>query len=75
MPWKKAGSHIFYSLPVHFFTDLQHCSILNLIDLSGSSYSERTGDGGYGAGDQHDGDHAQDRGAEQTGERGGGFID
>ena len=47
----------------------------NGISLSaGAPYSERAGDGRHGAGDQHDGDHAQDRGAEQAGEGGGQTI-
>ncbi len=40
----------------------------------GALHPERAGDGRDGAGDQHDGDPHQDRGAEQAGEGGGEAV-
>ena len=37
-------------------------------------HPQRAGDGRDGAGDQHDGDHAQGGGAEQDRERGGTIL-
>jgi hypothetical protein len=49
--------------------------IIFIKKCSGAPHLERAGDGGHGAGNQHDGNHAQDRGTEQAGKgRGELFI-